>query len=91
MKIFFRFPCLDTVKLLIHCGASVDCFDLERNSPLHTLAATFPSYRTVSSEMVVKAEEIVKLFAKTGLHFDAVNCDGMTASRNCSFRMFEDY
>ena len=79
-----RFPCLDTVKLLLHCGASANSSDIERNSPLHTLAATF--YRSVSDEMIYKAEEITKLLTNAGLHLDAVNCEGATAARICSSR-----
>ncbi len=86
----FRFPCLDTVKLLLHCGANVECFDLERNSPLHTLAATFPTYR-VSSETMAKVEEIVKLLSQAGVHLDVVNCDGATASEVCSLRKTAQY
>jgi Fem-1 homolog b len=35
-----RFPCIDTVKLLLHCGAPVSVFDYCRNTPLHTLTST---------------------------------------------------
>lgn len=35
-----RFPCVETVKLLLCCGASVSVTDCIRNSPLHTLTAT---------------------------------------------------
>lgn len=35
-----RFPCVETVKLLLNCGASVDVTDCIRNTPLHTLTAT---------------------------------------------------
>lgn len=35
-----RFPCVDTVKLLLECGSSVSVMDCSRNSPLHTLTAT---------------------------------------------------
>lgn len=83
-----KFPCLDTVKLLIHCGAKVDCFDTDRNTPLHTLAATFQVYRPASNEMHTKVEEITKLFIDAGIHLDSVNCDGQTAARNCSSSEF---
>jgi Fem-1 homolog b len=79
-----KFPCLDTVKLLLHCGANVECFDSERNTPLHTLAATFQVFRPASNEMLAKVEEITKLFIDAGIHLDSVNCDGQTAARNCS-------
>lgn len=81
-----KFPCLDTVKLLLHCGASIDCFDCERNTPLHTLAATFQVFRPASNELLVKVEEITKLFIDAGIHLDSVNGDGQTAARNCSSR-----
>lgn len=83
-----KFPCLDTVKLLLHCGASVDCFDCERNTPLHTLAASFQVFRIASSEQLSKVEEITKLFIDAGIHLDSVNCDGQTASSNCSSSKF---
>lgn len=79
-----KFPCLDTVKLLLHCGARVDCFDIERNTPLHTLAATFQVFRPASNELLTKVEEITKLFIDAGIHLDSVNGDGQTAARNCS-------
>ncbi|KAG5677884.1 hypothetical protein PVAND_007601 [Polypedilum vanderplanki] len=87
-----KFPCLDTVKLLLHCGTSVDSFDQDRNSPLHTLGATFPSFRNnATSELVAKAEEIVRLFVKAGIHLDCVNIDGATASRICSLQQLESF
>lgn len=38
-----RFPCVETVKLLIDCGAAISVLDCSRNSPLHTLTATVSS------------------------------------------------
>lgn len=35
-----RFPCVELVKLLLECGASIMAVDCCRNSPLHTLTAT---------------------------------------------------
>lgn len=35
-----RFPCVDTVRLLLDCGASTTVLDCGRNSPLHTLTST---------------------------------------------------
>lgn len=83
-----KFPCLDTVKLLLHCGATVDCVDCERNTPLHTLASTFQNFRLASAELLLKVEDITKLFINAGIHLDSVNCDGQTASRNCSSSKF---
>lgn len=35
-----RFPCADTIRLLLMCGARVNEFDCDRNSPLHVLTST---------------------------------------------------
>lgn len=35
-----RFPCPDTIRLLLMCGARVNVFDCDRNSPLHVLTST---------------------------------------------------
>lgn len=79
-----KFPCLDTVKLLLHCGAKVDCFDCERNTPLHTLAFTFQAFRPASAELLAKVEDITKLFIEAGIHLDSVNSEGQTAAKNCT-------
>lgn len=84
-----KFPCLDTVKLLLHCGARVDSFDCERNTPLHILAYTFQVFRPASTELLAKVEEITKLFIDAGIHLDSVNCEGQTAARNCLSSKFQ--
>jgi Fem-1 family protein b len=81
-----KFPCVDTVRLLLHCGASVDNFDRERNSPLHTLASTFPAFRSNANEMIAKAEEIIMMFINAGIHLDSINTDGFTAAKSSSLR-----
>lgn len=48
-----RFPCVDTVKLLLECGASVSVMDCSRNSPLHTLTATV---RTDGDQMPIHSK-----------------------------------
>lgn len=35
-----RFPCADTVEILMKCGANIDVLDCMRNTPLHTLTST---------------------------------------------------
>lgn len=88
-KFFFsRFPCIDTVKILLHCGSSVQVFDCERNTPLHTLASTFQIYRPASNEMLQMVEDIVKLFINAGVHLDAVNCENLTAAQVCTSREY---
>ncbi len=83
-----KFPCIDTVRLLLHCGASVFTFDNERNTPLHTLAATFQIYRPASSETLAMVEDICKLFIAAGVHLDSVNIDNLTASQVCTSREY---
>lgn len=79
---------MDTVKILLHCGASIFTFDNERNTPLHTLSSTFQIYRPASSEMLAMVEDICKLFISAGVHLDAVNCENLTASQVCTSRKF---
>uniref|UniRef100_A0A336M0K2 Protein fem-1 homolog B n=1 Tax=Culicoides sonorensis TaxID=179676 RepID=A0A336M0K2_CULSO len=76
-----RFPCVDTVKMLLKCGAKVNVFDLSRNTPLHTLVSTLQTVRYAEEELILTVEEIVKLFYEHGMHFDAVNSDGLVAGR----------
>lgn len=38
-----RFPCADTIRLLLLCGARVNVFDCDRNSPLHILTSMVSS------------------------------------------------
>lgn len=44
-----RFPCVDTVKLLLKCGASLSVMDADRNTPLHTLCSTVSIIMTLTS------------------------------------------
>lgn len=37
--LFYRFPCAETAKLLIRCGANVNAMDNERNTPLHVIVS----------------------------------------------------
>lgn len=83
-----KFPCIDTVKILLHCGASMNVFDSDRNTPLHTLASTFQIYRPATSEMLQMVEDIVKLFIDAGVHLDAVNYENLTAAQVCTSRKF---
>lgn len=39
-----RFPCVETVKLLLNCGAAINVEDCCRNTPLHTLTATVSGF-----------------------------------------------
>lgn len=79
-----RFPCVDTVKLILHCGANINIVDCDRNTPLHTLTSTLQTTRTSAADMLTTVEEITKMFIKSGVHLDAVNIDGLTAAQICS-------
>lgn len=83
-----RFPCVDTVKLILHCGANVNLVDCDRNTPLHTLTSTLQTARTSAADMLSTVEEITKMFIKSGVHLDAVNIDGLTAAQICSSSKF---
>lgn len=37
---FVSFPCPETIRLLLLCGANVNVFDNDKNTPLHVLADT---------------------------------------------------
>lgn len=80
----FRFPCLDTVRLLIHCGADITNVDYDRNTPLHTLTSTIQTMRPLNYDSLSLVEEITDLFLKAGIHLDAVNVSGLTASQMCT-------
>lgn len=80
-----RFPCIDTVKLLLRCGASVSVVDIDRNTPLHTLCSTLQTIAIRMSDDDVKAvvKELTEIFIDAGIHLDAVNSEGLKASQVC--------
>lgn len=80
-----RFPCVDTVKLLLKCGASLAVVDSDRNTPLHTLCSTLQTAVIRMSDNDVRSivKDLVELFIDAGIHLDAVNCDGLKASQVC--------
>uniref|UniRef100_A0A182NI17 Sex-determining protein fem-1 n=1 Tax=Anopheles dirus TaxID=7168 RepID=A0A182NI17_9DIPT len=80
-----RFPCVDTVKLLLKCGAPVDVVDSDRNTPLHTLTSTLQTavVRMADSNVKSVVKEITEIFIEAGIHLDAVNADGLKASQVC--------
>lgn len=84
-----RFPCIDTVKLLMHCGASIGHVDCDRNTPLHTLTSTLQTVRPLTPEILKLVEEITNLFLAAGVHLDAVNIDGLTAAQTCTSNSIE--
>ncbi|XP_035918653.1 protein fem-1 homolog B-like [Anopheles stephensi] len=80
-----RFPCVETVKLLLKCGAPVDVVDSDRNTPLHTLTSTLQTtvLRMADSNVKSVVKEITEIFIEAGIHLDAVNADGLKASQVC--------
>lgn len=80
-----RFPCTDTVKLLLRCGASVSVVDVDRNTPLHTLCSTLQTVAIRMSDDDVRAlvKELTEIFIEAGIHLDAVNIEGLKASQVC--------
>ncbi|KAM7345903.1 protein fem-1 homolog B isoform 1-T4 [Cochliomyia hominivorax] len=73
-----KFPCLGTALLLVHAGASVIATDQLRNTPLHTLVASYPRD---SLQLLPQAEEIVKVLVDAGAHLDAINAEGLTPAQ----------
>ncbi|RZF44658.1 hypothetical protein LSTR_LSTR000610 [Laodelphax striatellus] len=67
-----RFPCSDTAKLLIHCGANVNAMDDEGNTPLHVIV------RQHHANDFIALHKIVNSLAEAGAHIDVVNAKGKT-------------
>ncbi|XP_039277205.1 protein fem-1 homolog B [Nilaparvata lugens] len=68
-----RFPCSDTAKLLIQCGANVNAMDDEGNTPLHVIV------REHFSSDFIALHKIVNSLVEAGAHIDVVNVKGKTA------------
>ncbi|CAF3631409.1 unnamed protein product [Adineta steineri] len=66
-----KYPCYNTVRLLLQCGANIDAIDLKRNTPLHLIAQ-----RNDDIENILF---IINLLCDTGrAHPDCVNDNGQT-------------
>lgn len=68
-----KFPCAETTKLLIQCGADVNAMDAERNTPLHIIV----HYHKPISDFATLHSIIVRL-TEAGAHIDSVNIRGET-------------
>ena len=64
----FRYPCLQTARILLQCGAAVNGFDALRNTPLHVIV----------SSKVENNESILDLLRNGGAHLDYANALGQT-------------
>ncbi|KAK3879355.1 hypothetical protein Pcinc_016071 [Petrolisthes cinctipes] len=68
-----RFPCAMTTKLLIACGADVNCMDNNRNTPLHLIV---PYQKPISDFLTL--HNIIMALIENGAHMDTVNQMGAT-------------
>ncbi|KAM7344446.1 protein fem-1 homolog B-like [Cochliomyia hominivorax] len=73
-----KFPCYRTALLLVHAGASVIATDELCNTPLHTLVASYPQN---NPQLLVQAEQIIKLLVDAGAHLDAINAQDLTPAQ----------
>lgn len=63
-----RYPCMQTTRMLLQCGAAVNAFDSTRNTPLHII---------VSNKRPCD-ESFVNLLCESGAHVDYSNTVGKT-------------
>jgi len=68
-----KFPCANTAKLLIHCGADVNAIDQRGNTPLHIIVAY---QKPISDFLTLHA--ITSALIESGAHMDSVNIRGET-------------
>ena len=66
-----RYPCHRTIALLLRCGAQVDAFDSQRNTPLHLIVQ-----RNDNTDNLLSIMDL--LFDSGGAHLDCVNEQGQT-------------
>jgi Fem-1 family protein b len=68
-----KFPCAETTRLLINCGADVNAMDYERNTPLHVIV----NYHKPISDFLT-LHSIITDLTEAGAHLDCVNKRGET-------------
>ncbi|CAH0550336.1 unnamed protein product [Brassicogethes aeneus] len=68
-----KFPCAETTRLLIQCGANVNAMDQERNTPLHVIV----NYHKAISDFLT-LHSIITDLTEGGAHLDCVNIKGET-------------
>ncbi|XP_023012558.1 protein fem-1 homolog B isoform X2 [Leptinotarsa decemlineata] len=68
-----KFPCAETTKLLIQCGANVNAMDADRNTPLHVIV----NYHKAVSDFIT-LHSIITDLTENGAHLDCVNKRGET-------------
>ncbi|XP_050296415.1 protein fem-1 homolog B isoform X1 [Anthonomus grandis grandis] len=68
-----KFPCAETTRLLIRCGANVNAMDNDRNTPLHVIV----KYNKAILDFLTLHSIIMDLI-ENGAHTDIVNNKGET-------------
>lgn len=68
-----QFPCAATARLLIHCGADVNSYNRDRNSPLHIIVA----HKKLVHDFITQ-HSIISNLIEAGAHIDCVNDKGET-------------
>ena len=75
-KMLNHFPCFETARCLLAAGASVNAFDQQKNTPLHSVVVS--PCGTLEAKM-----GIVKLLLESGAYCPARNCNKATALFLC--------
>lgn len=57
---------------------------------MHTLVATLQTVRASEDELLEIVQEIIREFHNHGMHFDAVNCEGLKPALLCGSSNFFD-
>ena len=79
MQSVCKFPCIETIKLILHAGCDVNAVNTEGNTPLH-LAVTF---KPADPEEVVILSEMLLLLLDIGADPKLVNKNGQTPLDSC--------
>jgi len=74
VRLVGKFPCVDTMKLIMHAGCNVNAINSKGNSPLH-LAVTFKP----ESKDLQLLRDVLETLLDGGIHEDLVNGEGKTA------------
>uniref|UniRef100_A0A1L8DAP3 Protein fem-1 homolog B n=1 Tax=Nyssomyia neivai TaxID=330878 RepID=A0A1L8DAP3_9DIPT len=82
------FPCPDTVKLLLHCGASTNDVDFDGNNTLHVLINNVRD--PPSRHVTVTLEYVLNRLIRAGAHVDAVNDSGRTPRKSTDIKSIQN-
>ena len=74
-----KFPCVETMKLILHAGCDINAVNIEGNTPLH-LAVTF---KPADPKEVVILSEMLLLLLDIGADPKLVNKNGQTPLDRC--------